>query len=87
MLLQAFARLDGDTWLAVIGDGELRERLQSLAGRLGIAARVVFLGFRRDVLSLYAALDVACLTSKNEGTPVTLIEAMAASRPISSASR
>ncbi|MET0153171.1 MAG: glycosyltransferase [Candidatus Binatia bacterium] len=82
MLLQAFARLDGDAWLAVIGDGELRERLQSLAGRLGIAARVVFLGFRRDVLSLYAALDVACLTSKNEGTPVTLIEAMTASRPI-----
>ncbi len=81
-LLRAFARLDRDATLVAIGDGELRHFLEGRARELGIASRVAFLGFRRDVLRLYADLDVVCLTSKNEGTPLTLIEAMAAGRPV-----
>jgi glycosyltransferase involved in cell wall biosynthesis len=61
----------------LLGDGHLREELQSQAQRLGISHRVAFAGFRDDALKLYADFDVVALTSLNEGTPLTLIEAMA----------
>ena len=51
------------------------------AAELGIADRVRFLGWRRDLATIYAATDVFLLTSRNEGTPVALIEAMAAGVP------
>ncbi|MER3423155.1 MAG: hypothetical protein C4293_07930 [Nitrospiraceae bacterium] len=66
----------------IIGDGHLRSELESLAARLGITDRVVFLGFRDDVMSLYSNLDIVSLTSLNEGTPLTLIEAMSCGRPV-----
>jgi len=66
----------------VVGDGERRAQLEALAGELGIADRVRFLGWRRDLERVYADLDVAVLTSRNEGSPVSLIEAMAAGRPV-----
>ena len=64
--------------LLVAGEGELRASLEAEARRLAIADRVQFLGWRRDLPTLYAATDVFLLTSRNEGTPVALIEAMAA---------
>jgi len=66
----------------LVGDGELRGELEDEARRLGIANRVFFLGFRRDAAQLYPDLDVVALTSRNEGTPVTLIEALCAGRSI-----
>ncbi len=66
----------------VIGDGHLREALEIRARELGIAEQVVFAGFREDVLSLYLELDIVALTSLNEGTPLTLIEAMLAGRAV-----
>jgi glycosyltransferase involved in cell wall biosynthesis len=68
--------------LVIVGDGHLRDRLEQHAGHLGISDRVIFAGFRRDVLALYPALDIVALTSLNEGTPLTLIEAMAWGRPV-----
>jgi glycosyltransferase involved in cell wall biosynthesis len=65
----------------IAGDGERRRDLEVLAERLGIATRVRFLGWRRDLPTLYAATDVFALTSRNEGTPVALIESMAAGVP------
>lgn len=65
----------------IAGDGELRGELQSYAFDLGIADRVRFLGWRRDLATIYAATDVFLLTSRNEGTPVALIEAMATAVP------
>jgi glycosyltransferase involved in cell wall biosynthesis len=62
----------------IVGDGELRPALESRAGELGLGARVRFLGWRGDLDTVYAASDVFVLTSRNEGTPVALIEAMAA---------
>jgi glycosyltransferase involved in cell wall biosynthesis len=62
----------------VVGDGERRAELETLASTLGVAARVHFLGWRRDLERVYADLDVAVLCSDNEGSPVSLIEAMAA---------
>lgn len=65
----------------IAGDGELRGDLEAYARTLGIADRVRFLGWRRDLATIYAATDVFLLTSRNEGTPVALIEAMASGVP------
>ena len=66
-----------DAVFAVAGDGELRPELEALASRLGIASQVRFLGFRSDLERIYPDLDVLCLTSDNEGSPVSLIEGLA----------
>ena len=66
----------------VVGDGELREELEAYARDLGLDGRVLFTGWRQDLPRLYADLDVVALTSINEGTPVSLIEAMAAGVPV-----
>ena len=52
-----------------------------MAQRLGLEAHVRFLGWRRDLGRVYADLDVVALCSRNEGSPVVLIEALAAARP------
>ena len=65
----------------VAGDGELRAGLEAYAASLGIASHVRFLGWRRDLATIYGATDVFLLTSRNEGTPVALIEAMASGVP------
>jgi glycosyltransferase involved in cell wall biosynthesis len=66
----------------IVGDGGLRPGLEAEAARQGIAERVVFLGRRDDPEVFYPALDVVALTSRNEGTPLTLIEGMANARPV-----
>lgn len=65
----------------VAGDGELHDELEAYARTLGINDRVRFLGWRRDLSVIYGATDVFMLTSRNEGTPVALIEAMASGVP------
>jgi glycosyltransferase involved in cell wall biosynthesis len=65
----------------IAGDGELRRELEALARSLGIADRTRFLGWRRDLATIYGASDVFLLTSRNEGTPVALIESLAAGVP------
>jgi glycosyltransferase involved in cell wall biosynthesis len=65
----------------IAGDGELRSDLERYARQAGVADRVRFLGWRRDLATIYAATDVFLLTSRNEGTPVALIEAMASGVP------
>jgi glycosyltransferase involved in cell wall biosynthesis len=66
----------------VVGDGELRDSLQALAGEMGIAQRVHFSGWKKDMAPVYAGIDLLALTSDNEGTPVAVIEAMAAGVPV-----
>lgn len=66
----------------IIGDGELRGELESLAQERGIAADVEFMGWQDKMSDIYAALDIVTLTSLNEGTPVSLIEAMASGRAV-----
>ncbi|HEX9780144.1 MAG TPA: glycosyltransferase [bacterium] len=66
----------------IVGDGELRGELEAEARRLGVADRVLFTGWEQDTRRLYGRMDVVCLTSRNEGTPVSLIEGMAAGRPV-----
>jgi glycosyltransferase involved in cell wall biosynthesis len=75
---QRVAQRDSSAIFLIAGDGELRAALEARAKAIGIADRVRFLGWRRDLDVLYAATDVFLLTSRNEGTPVTLIESLAA---------
>ena len=65
----------------IVGDGELRAELEQTARDFGLADRVRFLGWRRDLPTIYGASDVFLLTSRNEGTPVALIESLAAGVP------
>jgi glycosyltransferase involved in cell wall biosynthesis len=67
--------------LAITGDGDTRPDLEQLAAGLGIGDRVHFLGYRRDLPNIFAASDIAAISSANEGTPVSLIEAGAAGVP------
>ncbi len=66
----------------IVGDGELRSSLEAETNRLGLGRQVVFTGWQRTMKHVYSNLDVVVLTSNNEGTPVTLIEALAAARPV-----
>jgi colanic acid biosynthesis glycosyl transferase WcaI len=80
-LLRVFADLRArgvDAVLVLVGDGPNRHELERLAARLGVADTVRFTGFRSDVGAVLRASDVVALTSANEGTPVSLIEALAA---------
>jgi glycosyltransferase involved in cell wall biosynthesis len=80
-LLQA-AALIPDATFVLAGDGPLRSELESRARELGVASRCVFLGHRADVPALLAAADLFVLPSHFEGLPVSVLEAMAAGRPV-----
>jgi glycosyltransferase involved in cell wall biosynthesis len=66
----------------VVGDGELGEELKASSQAKTLAERLVWAGFRRDIPDVCFASDVVMLTSDNEGTPVSLIEAQAAAVPV-----
>jgi len=87
MLFKALGHLSdqgrlGGLRVAVIGDGELRAQLEGEARRLAPQDAIVFEGWRKNMPRVYEALDGVVLTSVNEGTPVTVIEAMASARPV-----
>jgi glycosyltransferase involved in cell wall biosynthesis len=66
----------------VVGDGELRDQLVDSPDARALGDRLVWAGFRRDIADVCFASDVVMLTSDNEGTPVSLIEAQAAAVPV-----
>jgi glycosyltransferase involved in cell wall biosynthesis len=70
-----------DIRLTMVGGGALRAELEALAGELSIADRVVFLGERNDSGAWLAQADLFVLSSRTEGLPMSLLEAMAASVP------
>jgi glycosyltransferase involved in cell wall biosynthesis len=72
----------GRVSFVVVGDGHLRGELEEYARALGLHDDVKFAGLRDDPENFYPALDVVALTSRNEGTPLTLIEAMANERAV-----
>jgi glycosyltransferase involved in cell wall biosynthesis len=71
-----------DMRFLVVGDGELREPLRASDDAKALGGRLIWAGFRRDVADICFASDVVVLTSDNEGTPVSLIEAQAAGTPV-----
>lgn len=71
-----------DSHFALVGDGEERSLLEEACRSLGLFDVVHFYGWRRDLAAVYGDLDVVVNASRNEGTPVALIEALAAGRPV-----
>jgi glycosyltransferase involved in cell wall biosynthesis len=89
MLIESAARLvegcNGNgprARFVIVGDGHLRANIERQARDLGVAEKTVFTGFREDATAMYAGLGIVALTSLNEGTPLTLIEAMCSGRPV-----
>lgn len=84
-LLKAFVRVVAalpNTHLVLIGEGREEERIGKLVTALALRGRVHLLGVRSDVQLLLRELDMVALSSSSEGLPMSLLEAMAASRPI-----
>ena len=78
----AVLRAVPDTYLLIVGEGSRRDALEAQARELQIAHRVVFTGRRDDVPAVTAALDVAVLPSYREAQGLSVLEAMALSRPV-----
>jgi len=71
-----------DAGLLLVGDGPDRQAFETQAHDLGLMRHCLFLGYQEEVAPWYAAMDAVALPSGNEGTPVTVIEALAAGRPV-----
>ncbi len=78
----AVLRAVPDVYLLIVGEGSRRDALEAQARELRIAHRIVFTGRRDDVPAVTAALDVAVLPSYREAQGLTILEAMALSRPV-----
>jgi glycosyltransferase involved in cell wall biosynthesis len=65
----------------MIGDGHLRQAIEARISEYGLQAHFTLSGWQREMAEVYSSIDLMALTSLNEGTPVTMIEAMATSRP------
>jgi glycosyltransferase involved in cell wall biosynthesis len=66
----------------IVGEGELQPELEARARRLGLGDRLIFCGFRADVAQALSAFDLAVFPSLWEGTPLTVLEALAMGKPI-----
>jgi glycosyltransferase involved in cell wall biosynthesis len=83
LLLRAWARAErGDARLIILGDGPEAPMLKALAAELGVAETVTFAGYQADPLPWFAQADLFALSSRYEGLPAVLIEAMAFDLPI-----
>jgi glycosyltransferase involved in cell wall biosynthesis len=71
-----------DVRLVIVGGGECQPELEVLATELQLESAVRFIGWRQDLPAIYADLDLVVISSNNEGTPVSLIEAMSAGVPV-----
>ncbi len=82
VIIRALAGLPEGVVLVLAGDGALRDGCRELAGRLGLAGRVVFPGHVRDMAPWYGMADIAVSSSRSEGLPFNVMEAMYAGLPV-----
>ena len=80
-VFSAAAKKEANARLLLIGDGDLRAKIEAKAQQLGLSDRVIFTGVRADVPDLLQAMDLFVLPSLYEGLPVTLVEAQASGLP------
>ena len=66
----------------IIGDGYMKEEVLAYSKFRGLREKILCIGWARDIDEVYAGLDIVALTSINEGTPVSLIEAMSSEKPV-----
>lgn len=84
-LVRAFARVSAqrpDAVLLLVGDGPLRAEIDALVAALALQKQVHLVGWIEDVAPVHATIDICALSSLNEGTPVAVIEAMAAAKAV-----
>jgi glycosyltransferase involved in cell wall biosynthesis len=81
-MAELISQIRSDVRFLVVGDGPLRAELEALARSNGLADQVIFTGVRRDVPELLSLMDVFVLSSHSEAHPLTILEAMAAGRPV-----
>lgn len=84
-LLRAANELRGsfpELKVVIVGEGPDRSEIEGMIQRLGLQSSVILAGQRSDMPAVYAAMDVFVLPSLNEGLPMTILEAMAASKPV-----
>lgn len=81
-LLEAVARLPVDYTLSILGEGPLRHDLEEQARRLDVSERVRFLGFQNDPYPYLKAADIFVLSSRFEGFPNVLLDALACGIPV-----
>ncbi|HJQ53089.1 MAG TPA: glycosyltransferase [Gemmatimonadaceae bacterium] len=82
VMLRALSESDANWILSIIGDGPDQDSLRRLAVQLGVAHRITWHGTVSGAASLFSAFDAFVLSSRTEGTPIVLFEAMDASVPI-----
>jgi len=84
LLIEAFAqvRSDAPLYLLLVGGGELENTVREQVAELGLQERVRFLGVRADVADILRASDMFVLSSRVEGNPMSVMEAMAARLPV-----
>ena len=84
LLVEAFAQVRADTplYLLLVGGGELQDAVREQVAALGLESRVRFLGVRADVADILRASDMFVLSSRVEGNPLSVMEAMAAGLPV-----
>ena len=75
-------KVSPDCRFLILGDGPLRGSLEAQIHRMGLETRVHMLGFRSDAREIMQITDVFCLSSDWEGTPMTVMEAMACRKPV-----
>ncbi|MFQ5475361.1 MAG: glycosyltransferase family 4 protein, partial [Candidatus Nanoarchaeia archaeon] len=83
VLIDAIAEInDQKVKLAIIGTGPLEADLKKYVKDKNISERVVFAGFREDIVEAFNTLDLFCLPSKTEGLPLVVVEAMSCELPV-----
>lgn len=82
VVIRALKLLPETVWLALPGEGALREECRELARKLGLEGRVLFPGQVRDVPAWCAMADAAVSASRSEGLPFNIMEAMYAGLPV-----
>ena len=82
VMIRAMERLPESVWLVLAGDGALRRECRELAERLGLTGRVLLPGQVRDIPVWYAMADAAVSSSRSEGLPFNIVEAMYAGLPV-----
>lgn len=85
LLVKAFAKLlerKPNSYLTIVGDGNLRKDLEKQVKDLNISNNILFLGERYDIPELLSRSDAFVLTSNSEALPMTILEAMASGKPV-----
>lgn len=79
---QALVRTHPGLLFVIVGDGVLRTELERLASQLHLGEHVCFLGEKKEIAELLATFDIFVLSSRDEGIPMVLLEAMSAGKPV-----